>query len=238
MIFEFPQELQKGVDEDKYVPVLPDDPVRRFLNNSFPHFCQLINMFTPDILPNYMLFMNIFNKKIGGFHLFSFTEYPIHYSYEPVPPVFVYRKKKQITKSIKKYFLPDHEKFIMSLFINIPRLTSIHFTANDKFRIVNVSNMIYDRVIINKENNIVPLLVISTEEASLHFAEIVCDLLHATNIYEVSYILEREKSFIEKELSITPLRKLYDCFPPAFFDLPDYVWKFFKNIDIPVKLIL
>lgn len=236
MIFEFPQEPQRGVDTEKYTPVMTDDPVRSFLETSFPHFCLVLSSFTTDLLPNYMLFLNVFHKRTGGFYLFSFVEYPVHPVYEPVPPIFVYRKKKKMDVYLRRYFVPGHHRFIMSIFGNQPRDTPIHFVANDQYRDVHVSRSVYEQVMVHKDTNTVPLLVIRTEEASLRFAGIVCRLLHCTDISAAMQVMMEEKAFLDTELSVTPLRKLYDCFPPAYFNLPEYVWVFFKKIDIPLKL--
>lgn len=236
MIFDFPQDLQRGVNRAECVPVVHDDPVRVFLDNSFPHFCQVLSSFTPNMLPHYMLFVNVFNKVTGGFYLHPIEQLPKNNRHEPVPPVFVYRKRKRVAECLERYFVAGHHRFIMSVFENQPRDVPIHFVANDQYRDVYVSSFVYKEVIVQTDTNCVPLLVISTEEASIVFAETVCDLLHCTELDSALQVLRQRSDLLDTGLSVTSMRKLYDCLPPAYFRIPEYVWEFFRHIDIPPRL--
>ena len=233
MVFQYPAFVHASLNAEEWEAVAPEDPVRTFLPNAFPHFCQALSSFSPEILPYYMLFFKAFHKKVGVCHFMSWTEYSErkHSSYEPIPPFFVYRKRQDYRRIVEEHFLPQHTEWIVSWIQK--KDVPIHFTAGSSARTVFVSSIMYDSLVVHKEMDTVPLLVIGTEEASLHFAEVVCDLLHCLDTSSALEVIRREEEFIKQGLSVTEFRKLYDCFPEEFINVPTYVWALFQQLDVP-----
>lgn len=230
----YPKVSLKTLDHYTEVPI--DDPIRRILCQ-IPTFEKAVRCISESDFQNYGFFVrlkkddyefqhesNLFFERIRNFTITSgsFAGTQLF----PYPPVYVYRKKKQPISLMVYNFSWLVENILP--FVMTQRTRVIRFTASQQTRDIMVNEIVYNQIRIHPENNEVPLLVLSTPQKSLDFAEFVMELIHCCS-------KENEISVMNKynfnNLSADRRRKFYDIFPNEFITIPKYILDFLKSID-------
>lgn len=223
----------------KEVPI--DDPVRYALS-ALPSFETAITSIKEGDYNNYSFFIQTRNPVNGRIHnetnLFferdrKFTLFAGPFrgvQLQPLPPIRVYRIVRQ---SPDRHFMNDKRVWLTdNIFSRIisQKTDTICFVAGDKTRDVQVNNLVYKELRVAENDNVVPLLVMSSTDHSLDFAEFVMELIHCCTDMQVKSCMQQYSGLIQN-LSIDRLRKMYDIFPEAFIQIPRHVWNHFRYLD-------
>lgn len=225
-----------------YTEVLLHDPIRGALS-TMPSFEKAIEKICEGDYENYSFFVETRNPVNGRIHnqtnLFferdrRFTCFSGPFAgvqLQPIPPIRVYRRVRN--NSTKRSFINDKRIWLTENILSkilLDRTDTIRFVAGEHSRDVMVHPMIYKELRIAEDDNVVPLLVMSSAKHSLDFAEFVLGLIHCCSETEIKEHFQKNQALVGK-LSIDRLRKIYDIFPEEFLQIPHHVWNHLKSID-------
>lgn len=151
----------------------------------------------------------------------------------PMPPFYVYRR---IARRDTQFLVAPHQSWatdaILSPILSV-RDTHICFSAGENTRTFPINHHLKEALGISVEP--VPLLVPTTPEKSLDFAEFVVGILHRTTKVAIDEFISRNHDVVST-MSVSRRVKMYDIFPEEYISVPRHLTESLRNMDDPELL--